>query len=144
MTEAPHNWVAVASADHVRVGRAGGFMQVCHGKAAPLRRVAPGSRVVYFSPTAEFGGGDRLQAFTAFGTVCAGEPYRFDMGDGFVPWRRDVDWLEARETPIRPLLERLDFCRGSRSWGQKFRFGLFAIGKHDMASIADAMGVHLS
>lgn len=37
-----NNWIAVASAEHVRIGRAGGFMQVCHGKATPLRRVKPG------------------------------------------------------------------------------------------------------
>ncbi len=29
------NWIVVASADHVGRGRAGGFMQACHGKAAP-------------------------------------------------------------------------------------------------------------
>jgi hypothetical protein len=29
-------------------------MQVCHGKAAPLRRVQPGDRVVYYSPTCEY------------------------------------------------------------------------------------------
>ncbi|MDD5576645.1 MAG: EVE domain-containing protein, partial [Acidithiobacillus sp.] len=50
------NWVAVASAEHVRIGRAAGFMQVCHGKAAPLRRIKPGDRVAYYSPTVEFGG----------------------------------------------------------------------------------------
>jgi hypothetical protein len=31
------NWVAVASAEHVRIGRSHGFMQVCHGKAAPYQ-----------------------------------------------------------------------------------------------------------
>lgn len=46
------NWVAVASAEHVRIGRAAGFMQVCHGKAAPLRRIKPGDRVAYYSPFA--------------------------------------------------------------------------------------------
>ena len=30
------NWVAVASAEHVAIGRAQGFMQVGHGKGAPL------------------------------------------------------------------------------------------------------------
>jgi hypothetical protein len=30
------HWIAVASAEHVRLGQAGGFMQVSHGKAAPL------------------------------------------------------------------------------------------------------------
>ena len=33
------NWIAVASAENVRNGRAQGFMQVCHGKGAPLRRL---------------------------------------------------------------------------------------------------------
>ena len=51
------NWIAVASAEHVRRGREGGFMQVCHGKAAPLRRIQPGDGVVYYSPT----GGIRRQ-----------------------------------------------------------------------------------
>ncbi len=27
-------WIAVASAEHVRLGHAHGFMQICHGKAA--------------------------------------------------------------------------------------------------------------
>ena len=41
-------WIGVASADHVARGRADGFMQVCHGKAAPLRRIKPGDGVVYY------------------------------------------------------------------------------------------------
>jgi hypothetical protein len=44
------NWLAVASAEHVEIGRSAGFMQVCHGKASPLRRVQPGDRVVDYSP----------------------------------------------------------------------------------------------
>lgn len=135
------NWIAVASAQHVRLGRAGGFMQVCHGKLAPLRRVQPGDRVVYYSPTVTFGGQDRLQAFTAIGTVRAGEPYLFDMGGGFRPFRRDVHWLAAYETPIRPLLPRLDFAADRRNWGYQLRFGLFAVSDGDLDVIARAMGV---
>lgn len=138
------NWIAVASAAHVRIGRAQGFMQVNHGKAAPLRRVTPGSRVAYYSPTVTYGGKDRLQAFTAIGIVKAREPYQGDMGDGFRPFRRDVDWLDARETPIQPLLDELEFSAGVRNWGQKFRFGLFRICDHDMDVIASAMGVQPS
>jgi hypothetical protein len=78
-------WVAVASAAHVRRGRAEGFMQVCHGKAAPLRRVWPGDRVVYYSPTITMGGNDSLRAFTALGRVRQGNAYQHDMGGGFVP-----------------------------------------------------------
>jgi hypothetical protein len=30
-------------------------------------------------------------------------PYQVDMGDGFSPFRRDVTWQTAAETPIRTL-----------------------------------------
>jgi EVE domain len=102
------NWVAVASAEHVRIGRSKGFMQVCHGKAAPLRRVHPGDGVVYYSPTSAFQGKDKLQSFTAIGVVKDGSPYQETMG-GFYPFRRDVSWRTAEETPIKPLIERLQF-----------------------------------
>jgi EVE domain len=134
------NWIAVASAEHVSLGRADGFMQVCHGKSAPLRRVTPGSRVVYYSPTGQFGGKDKLQSFTAIGVVRTSEPYLFDMGGGFHPFRRDVTWLTSQPAPIQPLLEKLEFSAGVRNWGQKFRYGLFSISDHDMGVIADAMG----
>lgn len=133
-------WLAVAAAEHVRRGRAGGFMQVCHGKGEPLRRIRPGDDVVYYSPTVSFGGGDRMQAFTAIGVVAPGDPYRFDMGDGFVPFRRDVAWRAAREAPIQPLLDRLDLSAGRRNWGYQLRYGLVAISAHDLALIAAAMG----
>ena len=137
--ETPRNWLAVASAEHVRLGRSEGFMQVCHGKAGPLRRVKPGDRVVYYSPTTSFRGAERLQAFTAIGRVREGLPYPFDMGGGFRPWRRDVDWMGAEETPIRPLLDALDFTSSDRNWGYKLRFGLIEIGGQDMDRIAAAM-----
>src|SRR5262245_37243131 len=108
-----NHWIAVASAEHVRSGVEGGFMQVCHGKSAPLGRIKPGDGVVYYSPTGTFGGKDRLQAFTAVGTVQAGEPYLFDMGGGCRPFRRNVAWASAEQAPIRALLDELEFTRGN-------------------------------
>jgi hypothetical protein len=135
------NWIAVASADHVRRGGAEGFMQVCHGRAAPLRRVLPGDRVAYYSPTIAFRGKDKYRAFTRFGIVRAGEPYQVDMGEGFCPYRRDVAWLMTQDAPIAPLLDTLEFTAGRRNWGYQFRFGIIAVSDHDMNVIARAMGV---
>lgn len=139
----PNNWIAIASAEHVRLGRKQGFMQVCHGKAGPLKRIAAGDGIAYYSPSETFRGNDKLQAFIAIGRVRGGEPYLFDTGGGFRPYRRDVDWLAASEAPIRPLLEALDFTAGHRNWGYKFRFGLFSVTEHDFDLIADAMGARL-
>ena len=133
-------WLAVASAEHVRRGRQEGFMQVNHGKAAPLRRVKPGDGIIYYSPTTNLGEKDGLQAFTAIGTVREGEPYQGEMGGGFTPFRRDVEWATAEEAPIKPLLERLDFTAGKSNWGYQLRFGLFEITDHDFLLIAEAMG----
>jgi len=139
-TRPQRSWLAVASADHVRLGQAQGFMQVCHGKAGPLKRLRPGDRVAYYSPSTEFGGKDRLQCFTALGEVLPREPYVFDIGGGFTPWRRDVAWQTSQHCPIRPLLERLEFTRGQKNWAYQLRFGLLQISGLDMALIAQAMG----
>jgi hypothetical protein len=138
------NWIAVASAEHVRRGLEGGFMQVCHGKAGPLRRIRPGDGVVYYSPSEVFGGNDGLRSFTAIGTVREAEPYEFDMGRGFRPFRRDVDWAHAEEVPIRPLLGCLEFTAGKPNWGYQLRFGVIAIGAHDFGVITDAMDAEVS
>ncbi len=82
-------------------------MQVCHGKASPLRRLRPGDGVAYYSPTLAFGGKLPYRAFTAIGIVGEGEPFLFDMGGDFQPWRRSVHWKAGKEMPIAPLLPKL-------------------------------------
>jgi hypothetical protein len=138
------NWIAVASAEHARRGCAvpdQGFMQVCHGKCAPLKRVAPGDRVAYYAPARTMGGKDKLQSFVSIGIVQPGDPYAFNMGGGFVPYRRDVAYVPAREAAIAPLLDHFEFVEDRMRWGYKFRFGLFDVSDHDMQLIAKAMQV---
>jgi hypothetical protein len=116
-----------------------GFMQVCHGKCAPLKRVLAGDRVAYYSPTLAMGGKDKFQRFVSIGVVQAGEPYAIDMGGGFVPFRRDVAYAAAKEASILPLLDDFEFVENRQRWGYKFRFGLFEVSDHDMRLIAQAM-----
>lgn len=142
------SWLAVASADHVAIGRAEGFLQVCHGKLAPLQRLQPGDRVACYSPTRHYSpshalrGKDRLQSFTAIGTICECAPYRADTDptrtEIFLPWRRDVDWHMANEVPIDGLKDRLVFTRAA-NWGYRLRQGLVGISDSDMTTIAEAM-----
>ena len=138
------NWIAVASAEHVRRGREPGFMQVCHGKVSPLKRVRPGDCIVYYSPNQHYSashaqrGKDRLQAFTAIGTVEEGAPYQADMGGSFRPFRRDVVWHEAEPVALALLQGKLTLTQ-EKNWGYRLRQGLVEISEADMAIIAEAM-----
>jgi EVE domain-containing protein len=134
-------WIAVASREHVMKGVAGGFAQVCHGKGGPLNRMVEGDWIIYYSPTETFGGKDVCRRFTAIGTIKADEPYTFAMTKDFIPWRRDVTFLSAHETPIEPLLDQLSFIPDKRRWGFPFRRGCFEIPENDFRFIATTMGV---
>ena len=133
-------WIAVASAEHVRRGRKDGFMQVNHGKAAPLRRVKPGDGIVYYSPTTILGEKDGLQAFTAIGTVREGEPYQGDMGAGFTPFRRDVDWATAKKRRSSRCSTGWTSPPASRTGATSFALACFRVSAADFALIAQAMG----
>ena len=132
-------WIAVACAEHVRRGLALGIMQVGHGKGAPLRRIAPGDLITYYSPTETLGGSDKLRCFTAVGAVLPGEVYQADMGGSFRTFRRDVRYFRASPAPILPLLGRPDFALSSANWGARLRFGLVRIDAPSMRAIAAAM-----
>jgi len=136
-------WIGVAAANHVAIGRAQGFMQVNHGKAAPLKRISPGDIIAYYSPTETFGGKDKMQAFTAIGRVKEGAPYQGVIAGDFKPFRRDVAWLPSSPAPIQPLLPHLSFAGDNPNWGYKLRFGLFEVEEGDMKRIAGAMGAKL-
>ena len=138
------HWITVASADHVAIGRAGGFIQVGHGKLAPLRRIHPGDRIVCYSPAQQLGSREPLQAFTGIGVVQPGEPYQVHMHEGFDPFRRDVAFAHAEAAPIRPLLDALAFAQPRASWGAKFRYGLFTVDAADFRLIATAMAADLA
>jgi len=135
-------WLAVACAEHVRRGRAESFMQVNHGKLGPLKRMQPGDGIVYYSPSEKMGVKDGFQSFTAIGRIRDGEPYQGFMSVGFQPYRRDVDWFDTSEQPIRPLLDRLELTR-DRNWGYSLRFGVLELSTRDYALIAETMGAIL-
>ena len=136
-------WIAVACRNHVARGIKAGICQVCHGKGGPLKRMAPGDWIAYYSPTHQFGEKEPCRRFTAIGTVLPNEPYQFRMTDDFVPWRRDVAFREAQEAPIEPLLDALTFITDKRRWGFPFRRGCFTIARNDFQIIAAGMGIDL-
>lgn len=131
-------WLAVACKEHVQKGVQGGFMQVCHGKLAPLARVKAGDRVVYYSPKTSLASGEPCQEFTAIGEVTSHEAYSFDMGNGFVPFRKDVNFYDAQAVSVHTLMNTLKLTK-DKNWGYQLRFGLLKLSEQDCLSIRSAM-----
>ncbi len=135
-------WIGVASRQHVLIGRAGGFAQLCHGKAQPLKRMATGDGIIYYSPQEVLGEKQPCQRFTAIGEVSGDEVYQVEMAPGFIPFRRDIHFQPCSEAPIRPLLEQLTYIKDKTRWGYVFRFGHLQIPESDFRLIAEAMSLH--
>lgn len=132
-------WINTVSADHVQRGVASGFTQANHGKPHMLRRMARDDWIVFYSPRTALEHGEPLQAFTAIGRITDDQPSQVHMAPDFQPWRRTVAFLPCTATPIRPLLNGLQFIADPQRWGYKFRFGVFRIEEPDFQLIRSAM-----
>lgn len=132
-------WIGIASKEHVKMGVAGGFSQLCHGKAQPLKRMAVGDGLIYYSSKEKFGEDALCQQFTGIGEVVGSEVYQFEMFPGFVPYRRDIHFFKAKDISIRPLIGRLSFIKDKTHWGYAFRYGHLEIPRADFELIAAEM-----
>lgn len=136
-------WMGVASAQHARGGRDGGFAQLGHGKHIAVKSLRRGDWIVYYSPREGMGEGVALQAFTTIGRVTTESPYRAEQAMHFNPYRVDVDYLkDATAAPIKPLLDELRLTRDhGANWGIAVRGPKRRLDEEDIRRIADAMGV---
>ena len=132
-------WLGVVSRSHVQLGVAGGFIQLNHGKRAPLQKFRAGDGLVMYSPRTEYPDGEPLQSFTAIGTIVSDEIYQVEMTPDFRPYRINVQFSRCKEAPIKPLIEKLSFIKSKTHWGAAFRFGQLKIPANDYALIAEAM-----
>jgi hypothetical protein len=135
-----NHWIGVVSRSHVQIGVRGGFIQLSHGKRAPLQRLRAGDALAMYSPRTDYPDGESLQSFTAIGVVRTGEIHQVEMSPDFMPYRVGVRFLECREAPIQPLIERLSFIKSKTHWGATFRFGYLKVPAEDFLLIARAMG----
>ncbi|MEO6625955.1 MAG: EVE domain-containing protein, partial [Burkholderiaceae bacterium] len=97
-------WIGVVSRSHVQIGVDGGFIQLNHGKKAPLQRLKAGDMLAMYSPRESYPDGQTLQAFTAIGTVKSGEVYQIEISPEFKPYRIDIDFYNCKDVSIKPLV----------------------------------------
>jgi hypothetical protein len=132
-------WIGVVSRAHVQLAVNGSFIQLNHGKKAPLQRMRGGDRLLMYSPRTAYPDGDPLQAFTAIGLIGDGDIYQVEMTKTFKPFRLDVAFSDCKEVPIKPLIDRLSFIKNKQYWGAAFRFGQVKIPADDFSLIEKLM-----
>ena len=133
-------WIGVVSKAHAYAAIGGGYVELNHGKAAPLERMREGDGVALYSPRTNDPDGERVQAFTAIGRIMGNAIIQARTSEGFAPFRRAVHYWPANDAPIKPLIEPLSFIRSKLHWGAPFRFGFVRVSESDFAQIASAMG----
>lgn len=132
-------WINVVSKDHTIRGIIGGFMQACHGKQAPLKRMKLNDWVIFYSSKQFLQSNEKCQAFTAIGQVIDENIYTFKMSEDFIPFRRNIKFYTCNEISILPLIHQLNFIQNKKLWGYPFRFGFFEIQKDDFNLISSKM-----
>lgn len=129
-------FIGVASKNHIEVGCAGGLAQLCHGKAAPLKRMRQGDRIVYYSPKLCMDSKEPYQKFTALGTIADEDVYQVEMFRGFFPFRRNVVWdTIARECPLGIAKTHCEW----KEYAPKLRFGHFEVSESFFGFLAGYM-----
>lgn len=110
-------------------------------KTRAIKADVPGDWPVYYSPTELFGEKIPCCKFTAIGFVKPREPYQFQISSDFIPWRRDIEFMESNETSSLPLIDSLSFIQNKQRWGFTFRHGCFSISSNDFQIIASSMEI---
>lgn len=132
-------WLTIISKEHTQRGVANSFIQVCHGKQGPLKRMKKGDFLVVYSSKITMEGNEKCQAFTAIGQVEDENVYQFEMSENFKPFRRNINFIDCNEISILPLINELAFIPNKKSWGYPFRFGFLEISENDFQLISSKM-----
>lgn len=119
------------------MGVAGGFAQLCHGRAAPLAKMRPGDWLIYYAPRERMHAGAPVRAFVALGRVVGERVYEVEL-DGRTPHRRDIVYEPVRRVALADVKARLHLA-ASPAWAMKLRSGHVELDAHDFAIIAAAM-----
>ncbi len=140
----PNYYVICVSIEHAERGIAWGFIQSSHGKASNIKKLRTGDEILIYSSkytsTPENTEENKLQAFTALGYVRDEELYQGDMGSGFTPFRRNIDFIKGvNMIPIIPILEQLEFIKDVKKWGFPLMYGFLQISENDFSLIRSKM-----
>lgn len=136
-------YINVASKNHCLKGIEGGFIQSCHGKLWPLKKLQPEDKFILYASKIIFGEKASCQEFIAVGSITKDPSYETIINiknQDQIFYRKDVIFEKNLEaTSILLLIENLDFIVNKKNWSYKFLFGFFEISEKDFNLIYNNM-----
>lgn len=60
-------------------------------------------------------------------------------GGGFKPFRRNINYFEAKRIDVKPLVPLIPFIKNKNSWGYVFSYGFLEIDQESFGIIAHHM-----
>ncbi|GAA4666725.1 EVE domain-containing protein [Bartonella pachyuromydis] len=134
------HWIAVISRAHACLAAEFGFLQVCHGKAGPLRKTSKGDEVFIYCPRSEMGTGKILQTIEFQCMFKDNHIYQVEQTPGFKPFRKDVTFNKQGKPVVLKSIKGLTLFTNPH-WGMLARRGFFEITAFDAILIREAMGI---
>ncbi|WP_246786285.1 EVE domain-containing protein [Bartonella taylorii] len=92
------------------------LLQVCHGKAGPLRKTSKGDEAFIYCPRNEIGTGQVLQTIEFQCIFKDDHIYQMEQAPNFVPFRKDVIFNKQAQSIILKEIQGLDFLTNPH-WG---------------------------
>jgi len=126
------HWIAVISLEHAQIAATSGFLQVCHGKAAPLKATRAGDEFFIYCPKTRMKDGKSLKQIAFRGHFKDDRVYQVEQFPGFHPWRKDVCFDGQFQALALLSVEGMELTRNPH-WGMLARRGFFEISAHDAA-----------
>ncbi len=132
-------WISVATQEHTQRGQAGEFLQIGHGKRAPLARIKKDDWVIFYAPKVSLNDKTPVEAFISIGQVEEGKITKVTVNEHYQPYRRPFHYLSSNPTDIKPLIDQLKFIPDKKNWQFTLRHGLIGISKDDFGLISEAL-----
>ena len=126
------HWIAVVSRDHAQIAARSGFLQVNHGKAAPLRRTSTGDEVFIYCPRSGMRAGEVLKRVEFRCVIENDTVYQGEQAPGFKPFRKDVRFDTGFQGISIGDVQGMELTANPH-WGMLARRGFFEISPHDAA-----------
>lgn len=123
--------VVVASQDHCQRWMKEWFVQACHGKIRPMKKMSKWDIIFLYAPKKEFGKDEKLQAFVWMLKVTSDEIEQVEMFPWFTPYRKHTQTIATANIYLHDLKGKIAFFTDNKNIWLEMRKWFFQLPDED-------------